>query len=717
MSNSQFQENVDDSFLPNPQINSPASSTFSNNADINLESELTNHTIPSSPVSSQKEKRLPSITPKKFTRFFTPRSLKDGAPRQALFDITTPAINDRVIPSTPLRIPTDIQNLDTNFDSFSRDLKRRKVSQGASIATLKSGKEGNDVEGTLVLEEIATPEKPIEKVLISPFRRASRRNVDQEIIAQAVSIPKQKTTFEERGLSGQLLGMSLGSSRRTYTSYPVSDWQSETSGFYSKPVDTHLCNSHQSGESALPFCTATCNKSTLVALGDENGRVKILESESGGKPPFHQSYLSFKHHTNAIFDMSFSQDDSLLATASADQSAKVVDMMTQQTISTLAQHTASVKQVRFQPGSSNNSILATSSRDGSIQIWDLRCRGNGGAIKEIYKANDPILARVNQPGYGYAINSIYDAHKPYVPPGLVGKQRKISERASVPSVTTISFMPEGQEHLLLTASEDNASVKVWDIRALYQTHKEWAIPLSSTQQPQSHSSWRHFGVISMNLGGDGSRLYTLCKDSTVYAYSTAHLILGHAPELSSNAPKWRRPTETQRDGLGALYGFRHPKLLTNSFYVKSHLRTEKDGKCEMIAVGSSKDGSAVLFPTDERYHSFSNPEEELQASLGPILRKRPIIRRSGSGNTSRVMSDDVPISQNGTALIKGHDKEVSSLAWTSQGELITLSDDYLVRCWREGPEARDLRMGGEEGGRRWASGWAEVKEGFDDDDD
>jgi len=89
-------------------------------------------------------------------------------------------------------------------------------------------------------------------------------------------------------------------------------------------------------------------------------------------------FHSFRVHTNAIIDMVFTDDDRFLATASGDQSARIVDMNTQTTISILGNHTASLKQVRFQPGANNHSVIATSSRDGSIQIWDLRVNGYSG---------------------------------------------------------------------------------------------------------------------------------------------------------------------------------------------------------------------------------------------------------------------------------------------------------------------------------------------------
>lgn len=62
-------------------------------------------------------------------------------------------------------------------------------------------------------------------------------------------------------------------------------------------------------------------------------------------------------------------------------------------------------------------------------------------------------------------------------------------------------------------------------------------------------------------------------------------------------------------------------------------------------------------------------------------------------------------------------KEVSAVSWTHDGELVTVSDDYTARCWREGPDARDLRTGGEINGRRWGCGWAETPDSYDDEEE
>ena len=213
-------------------------------------------------------------------------------------------------------------------------------------------------------------------------------------------------------------------------------------------------------------------------------------------------------------------------------------------------------------------------------------------------------------------------------------------------------------------------------------------------------------------------MHTLCRDNTVYTYSTSHLILGHAPELfSSLASKYRRSGGPEKEGLGPIYGLRHPKFHATTFYVKSAIRTQQDDQTELLAVGSS-DGTPVIFPVDERYmQRLSQPETHAEDSGFRRPGPRPALRRtdSSTGLAGR-LEDTIPIYEHGSALVRGHGGEVTGLTWTKDGELITVSDDFSVRCWREGGEARALRTGGEGEGRRWGCGWAEASPDWDDED-
>ncbi|KAM7199248.1 WD40-repeat-containing domain protein [Naviculisporaceae sp. PSN 640] len=740
---------------------------------------LTNDLLSSPPRLPPKERRNPSITPRKFQKFFTPRSRVSATPsaaRRALRDLAGPALNRGQTPSSPLKPISEENRFDDLLPSLQdgqRVSKRRKTQHTPERPAPPCHLPSPLATSPAILESSPSSRRrlrsPIETLppLRTPSILDDGLSDDDEEEDELPTEPRdlvRPVPLARRGLGGQLLERmtNLSLTRDRTVMCPVSDWRTETASFYSNPEDVHECSSHEGAARSIPFCTTGCNRSSLVAVGDEEGYIRLLDSSK----EFSKIHLSFQAHGNAIIDLAFSDDDYLLATASGDQTGRVIDMMTQTPISILGHHTASLKQVRFQPGRGSGAVLATSGRDGSVQIWDLRC--NGGPVQEIAIRSEAGLHHRIQKTVksGCVVNSIYDAHaRPSkltraqqraagVSKGDVARIGEVPGRIGEVSVTSLQFLPEGREHLLLTGCEADASIKLWDIRSIHTSrqHKN-STPVSYTSAPSSHATWRPFGISSMALGGDGSRLYALCKDNTVYAYSTAHLILGHAPELTpalpgGDPPRRRHHNGTAHEGLGPIYGFRHPLFHATSFYIKAAIRPAAEGRSEMLAVGSS-DGCAVLFPTDERYlkdmwarnGNDNNADASDESYLvgestaignngpGPTLRsstqqqRTPTLVRSNSYNKNMNLfarhSSTIPIVKNGTPLVRGHEKEVGALTWTSEGKLVTVGDDYLVRCWSEEDRvrARDLRTGGEAEGRRWGCGWADVGDQWEGDVD
>jgi WD40 repeat protein len=448
----------------------------------------------------------------------------------------------------------------------------------------------------------------------------------------------------------------------------------------------------------------------LLAIGDEDGNIHLLDSEGD----FSKSHLSWKAHSNAIMDLQFSSDDTYLAAGSGDQTAQIVDVRTQQTLAVLAKHKSSVKQVRFQPG--DDKIVATSSRDGAVQIWDLRCKGNQGSIHSAWGSDAPYASVVRTLASAHADISLPSSALSATRPSSSTKVEHINRRNDI-SVTALSFLPQGREHLLLTASDASTCVKLWDIRGRYSLRGP-AIPIATTRHPESHNRHRHFAINSLTLSGDASRLYALSKDNTVYAYSTSHLILGVAPELSSTSASKQKYCGVGQEGLGPIYGFRQKSFHAGSFYVKASLRKTCHDQTEMLAVGST-DGGPVLFPTDEtflkretQYDDDTDDLPDMTSFAGKSF--RPLLSRTTANSR---FPDTIPIYEHGTALVRGHDAEVTSVSWARNGSLISVSDDFRVRRWKEGPQARELRTGGESEGRRWQCGWAAVGEDYDDEDE
>lgn len=420
-----------------------------------------------------------------------------------------------------------------------------------------------------------------------------------------------------------------------------------------------------------------------------------------------------------------------LATAAGDKMSKIIDMYSQKTTHTL-NHNASVKQVRFQPMSSN--IVATSTRNGNVNIWDLRCKSSDPSIHNINVSLNPTSsggatesAGDCEPVRPRPVHSIYDAHGFKTGAGIKGStdpesRLKRAKSGSQPSdergrvsVTSFAFLNAGRENLFVTGSERNASVKLWDLRQMRSHRRHGGTPLSITTEPEGHTTNRPCGLTSLALSGDGQRLYTLCRDSTVYTYATSHLLNGHAPELSSANSQPRKSAASNQSVLGPLYGFAHPAFEASTFFVKLAVRPATATHSEILAVGSSS-ATPVLFPTDERYFHFG--------PLGSRPAPSPLLQTPGQQaeippRKAPRRPDHIPIYRNGVPL-QGHKKgEVTAVTWTPAGDLVSISDDASARCWRQGVEgeARSLRNLGGNDPETYRSGWAIPDEGWDIEDE
>ncbi|KAL2396786.1 hypothetical protein ABEF93_002855 [Exophiala dermatitidis] len=692
-----------------------------------------------SPRRSSRVKKNPSITPKRFTKFFTPRPRNSPravrTSRKALQDLSAARLNSRSSASIPLTLSRD--------DQTHRTSKKRKLSF-ASITSLPS----SPIKKDHVFS--SSQESAHHEQRIQPTGGALNRSTwvdtdedeteieEEDELPGVKAFPPRLTPYRAISTSAGLLSRRVEGRKTLIEANDSNLWQHETANFYSLPDD--VCHYNRFGRrlSALPFCAAGFKTVPLVAIGDEDGTVRIHDAE-GLNVPYKDIFMTMYPHDNAIMDMELSPDDSLLATASGDQTCRIIDMKQQQSTYTLRGHTGSLKRVQFQPGSGNNA-LATCSRDGSVCLWDLRCASRRGAWVQQNLSREP-ESFICQSADVNSVNQIRDAHTAL---DLLGrskptkrKQTPVSARSDF-AVTSCAFISPSRSHLLATASENDAIIKLWDMRTSYKSRSGRPTPVSATLEPKSHENHRQFGVTSIAMSTDGSRLYSLCRDHTVYAYSTAHLVLGGAPEMSPSSAHPFRQSRNAGHGLGPLYGFRHPSLRLASFYDKLAVRHRTQDNTEIVATGTREE-CAILFPTDERYLNKKSKRwpppglsgQSANRSRGPAAPPRltrtassaAVIARQQqqqpSPTTATEDSDgNCPIYYHGTALVNGHSKEVTAVAWTVNGNLITTADDYTSRCWRENAqEARALRLNADRDLSRYQSGWADARKGYDNDDD
>jgi hypothetical protein len=184
---------------------------------------------PSYGQNGRKERRNPSITPRKFNRFFTPRSqgsTHSSSGRQVLNDITAPFNNRRGVLSSPIRFRS-IAEKDDNPSTFPRDLKRRKLLHTPEDTpdhtyALSKGHGGFEVLRDKD-EDVEQNNDDLPNIQSSPCERAA--HLDQVEEEEEYQEPlKRIVPIDQRGLGGNLLQSMSGlpiRSRRQHHVYPV----------------------------------------------------------------------------------------------------------------------------------------------------------------------------------------------------------------------------------------------------------------------------------------------------------------------------------------------------------------------------------------------------------------------------------------------------------------------------------------------------------------
>lgn len=233
---------------------------------------------PRLPPSRGKERRNPSITPRKFRRFFTPRSRVSSEPsaaRRALRDLTAPALNRCQTPSSPLKPISESNVFDDGVQAgqaSGRRLKRRKTQHTPETSPLQP----SFLSSSPVLPDLSATRPALLSPLSSSLhdRRSSLDFEDFEDDDSEDELPFQQfptkgpVPLTSRGMAGQLAQrMTGGMPGVGYRSMscPVADWRTETADFCSKPGDVHMCSSHEGAARCIPFCATSCHSESLLS--------------------------------------------------------------------------------------------------------------------------------------------------------------------------------------------------------------------------------------------------------------------------------------------------------------------------------------------------------------------------------------------------------------------------------------------------------------------
>lgn len=193
----------------------------------------------------------------------------------------------------------------------------------------------------------------------------------------------------------------------------------------------------------LPYALDYSPDGQYIAVGLQDGRVELLDSETG------EEIITLRNHLAAIYDVAFSPDGSLLASASQDGTIMLWDSVSRDLVKVFVGHQNPVRSIAFSP---DGTLLVSSSQN--VMLWDVQT----GQNLAIFDAQSNIIYAVAFHPDGQQIVSaagdgsliLWD-----IPTGEI-LYRMLGHTGAVRDVV---FSPDGR--YIASVSADS-TVRVWD---------------------------------------------------------------------------------------------------------------------------------------------------------------------------------------------------------------------------------------------------------------
>ncbi|MEU9146708.1 trypsin-like peptidase domain-containing protein [Streptomyces sp. NPDC048349] len=391
-----------------------------------------------------------------------------------------------------------------------------------------------------------------------------------------------------------------------------------------------------------------------LATGSGDGTARLWDVDTG------KTRTTLTGHSEAVLSVAFSPDGATVATAGLDGTARLWDAKTGKARTQLHGHTATVNSVAFSP---DGATLATAGDDGTARLWDAQ---TGQARSQLTGHTDLVNALAFSPD-GHTLATISSDRTARLWDVDTGRTRTVLT-GHTRQLLSVAFSPDG--HTLATSSIDGP-VRLWNADT-GKTRSTLTEPLSPVQSVAFSPDGRTLATV-------GANHFTQVWDVATGAMSAA--LLGHTDMVHSVAysPDGRMLATAGADKTARVWditkGAIGTALLGHTDTVQS-VTYSPDGRALATA---GADGTARLWDAASGTARATLTGHTASVNSVAFSPDGRTLATAGTDGTARLWDADTGKAR---ATLTGHTSTVNSVAFSPDGRtLATASTDGTARLW------------------------------------